>query len=157
MKALSLWQPWASAVALGSKRIETRAWSTNYRGPLAIHAAKRCVMDELDSYQRDPSWAAALGIVPARPSGAEESLKVLPFGCVVAVCDLVDCVLTESLPTLFDEGIDIDIDYGGWTERQMGDFTPGRFAWILVNVRKLALPLPLRGAQGLFTIPDINI
>ena len=35
MKAISLWQPWASAVALGSKRVETRSWSTSYRGPLA--------------------------------------------------------------------------------------------------------------------------
>lgn len=41
MKALTLWQPWASLIALGVKTIETRGWSTNYRGPLAIHAAKR--------------------------------------------------------------------------------------------------------------------
>lgn len=41
MKALTLWQPWASLVALGAKRIETRSWSTTYRGPLAIHAAAR--------------------------------------------------------------------------------------------------------------------
>ena len=36
MKALSLYQPWATAIALGSKRIETRGWPTSYRGPLAI-------------------------------------------------------------------------------------------------------------------------
>ena len=42
MKALTLYQPWASLVALGVKTIETRSWSTPYRGPLAIHAgAKR--------------------------------------------------------------------------------------------------------------------
>src|SRR5690348_17556570 len=40
MKALTLTQPWASLVAIGAKRIETRSWSTSYRGPLAIHAAK---------------------------------------------------------------------------------------------------------------------
>lgn len=40
MKALSLTQPWASLVAVGAKRIETRSWRTSYRGPLAIHAAK---------------------------------------------------------------------------------------------------------------------
>ncbi len=41
MKALSLWQPWASLIALGVKTIETRSWATNYRGPLAIHAGLR--------------------------------------------------------------------------------------------------------------------
>lgn len=40
MKALSLTQPWATLVATGAKQIETRSWSTKYRGPLYIHAAK---------------------------------------------------------------------------------------------------------------------
>lgn len=34
MKALTLWQPWASLVALSEKTIETRCWSTKYRGEL---------------------------------------------------------------------------------------------------------------------------
>ncbi len=41
MKAITLWQPWASLVAIGAKTIETRSWATSYRGPLAIHAAAR--------------------------------------------------------------------------------------------------------------------
>ncbi|TRU31740.1 MAG: ASCH domain-containing protein [Microcystis aeruginosa Ma_QC_B_20070730_S2] len=41
MKAISLWQPWASLVANGLKLYETRGWPTKYRGVLAIHAAKR--------------------------------------------------------------------------------------------------------------------
>lgn len=41
VRALTLWQPWASLVAVGAKTIETRGWSTDYRGPLLIHAAKR--------------------------------------------------------------------------------------------------------------------
>lgn len=41
MKALTLHQPWASLIAAGVKTIETRSWSTRYRGPLAVHAGKR--------------------------------------------------------------------------------------------------------------------
>jgi hypothetical protein len=41
MRAISLWQPWASAIALRLKSNETRGWATTYRGPLAIHAALR--------------------------------------------------------------------------------------------------------------------
>lgn len=40
IKALSIWQPWASLVAAGVKRHETRHRATSYRGPVAIHAAK---------------------------------------------------------------------------------------------------------------------
>lgn len=41
MKALSLWQPWASLIYDGRKEIETRHWPMLYRGPLAIHAAMK--------------------------------------------------------------------------------------------------------------------
>ena len=41
MLALSLWQPWASLIADGRKKIETRHWPLHYRGPLAIHAAMK--------------------------------------------------------------------------------------------------------------------
>jgi activating signal cointegrator 1 len=45
MKALSLWQPWASLIYDGRKTIETRHWEMLYRGPLAIHAAKHVERD----------------------------------------------------------------------------------------------------------------
>src|SRR3546814_21127441 len=62
VKAISLWQPWASAIALGHKSIETRHWPTKYRGELAIHAAKRFGPDEREfaSIHRAP------GRLPAR-------------------------------------------------------------------------------------------
>lgn len=40
MKALSVMQPWANLIASGEKTIETRKWSTKYRGPLLIVSAK---------------------------------------------------------------------------------------------------------------------
>ena len=39
MKALTIIQPWATLLAAGKKRIETRSWKTNYRGEILIHAA----------------------------------------------------------------------------------------------------------------------
>lgn len=41
MKALTLYEPWASLIKLGRKTIETRSWGTSYRGPLAIHAGEK--------------------------------------------------------------------------------------------------------------------
>jgi len=41
MKAITLHQPWASLVAQDIKTIESRSWTTSYRGLLVIHASKR--------------------------------------------------------------------------------------------------------------------
>jgi hypothetical protein len=70
VKALTIRQPHASLVAIGVKTIETRKWSINWRGKLAIHSAMH------------------------KPRGWDESL---PLGVVLAVCDLVGCVPIEEL------------------------------------------------------------
>lgn len=40
MRALTVCQPWAWAIAAGQKRVENRSWSTGYRGPVLIHAGR---------------------------------------------------------------------------------------------------------------------
>ncbi len=40
VKAISVKQPWANMVASGEKTIETRTWSTDYRGELLIVSSK---------------------------------------------------------------------------------------------------------------------
>lgn len=40
IRGFTVTQPWATSIALGHKRIETRSWHTRYRGLIAIHAAK---------------------------------------------------------------------------------------------------------------------
>lgn len=157
MRAISLWQPWASAVALGSKRIETRHWPTDYRGPLAIHAAKRKVLGELIHYGAFWNWQGALRGTGASFGGPRLD-EVLPFGAVIAVATLADCRPTESFTVgeldthRYPEG-----DNGhlyAWTERQMGNFEPGRFGWVLTDVKLLPEPIPFIGRQGFFTVPD---
>lgn len=41
MKGLSIKEPFASLIADGRKTIETRTWSTHYRGPLLICASSK--------------------------------------------------------------------------------------------------------------------
>lgn len=41
MKALSIKQPWANMIMNGQKTIETRTWSTIYRGRLAIVSSRQ--------------------------------------------------------------------------------------------------------------------
>jgi len=131
MKAISLWQPWASAIALGHKRIETRGWSTRYRGPLAIHAAKRWATEERDMARM---FETRYGM---------EGLSDPPRGCVVAVADLVSVRPTDHL-----------METIGDAEKMLGNYGPGRFGFMLENVRQLDDPLPYRGMQGFFEVPD---
>ena len=127
MKALTLTQPWATAIAVGVKSVETRSWSTRYRGPLAIHAAKGMDVDAfaMAAYLRD---LRLLDIPVAR----------LPRGAVVARCTLVDVVPVRHIAALTTE------------ERLLGDYSEGRFAWILEDAEAFPEPIPARGALGLW-------
>jgi activating signal cointegrator 1 len=141
VKLLSLWEPWATLMALGAKRIETRGWPTSYRGWLAIHASKgglskRNLADCLD----DPAFRLALG--------GEE----LSPGCIVAVVRLVDCCPMEDrgcLPGVFSDYPEMDTPQ----EREFGDFNEGRWAWVTERAFRLPKPIPFRGMQGLVDVP----
>lgn len=137
MLALTLWQPWASLIAWGEKRYETRSWATGYRGPIAIHAAKK--------WSDDQEWTAfALGPIRdvCERNGAHFDAGTrghsLPLGSVVATAKLSACVPAESLADLSDD------------EREFGNFGPGRWAWRLDGVCALPDPIPARGAQGIW-------
>lgn len=73
MKAISLWQPWATLVAIDAKRFETRSWKTNYRGLLAIHAAKKFELVQKEYCLQDPFFAVL------KANGL--SVDNLPLGC----------------------------------------------------------------------------
>ena len=36
----------------------------------------------------------------------------------------------------------------------MGNYDLGRYVWIFKNVRALTEPIPFKGAQGFFNVPD---
>lgn len=49
IKALSIKEPWASAIFLLGKDVENRSWKTDYRGPLVIHAGKQVDLAALNA------------------------------------------------------------------------------------------------------------
>jgi hypothetical protein len=135
MRAISLWEPWGTAIAVGLKKIETRHWRTDYMGPIAIHCAK--TRDHWD-YIRDPEVRG-----PFEQAGIKTEAD-LSFGCIVAVC-----VLGKVLPT------EVWLRRGITTlEKALGNYEPQRFGWPFDNIRRLAKPVPFKGAQGFFNVPD---
>jgi hypothetical protein len=140
MKAITLTQPWATLVAKGFKRIETRSWHTNYRGPLVIHAAKSIPAWVGDWFLQNGYARAALAHCGVRQVS---DLKSLPRGAVIATCELVNVISVEGFRP-------------EPAERAFGDYGPGRFAWLLENVRAIVEPVECRGALGLWELSTLS-
>ena len=191
MKFLTTPQPHATLIAVGTQTVETRPFSTKYRGPLAIHAglAKPSgigkVGENFIARTKPGPW-----FIYQRPEvgGPMTEVYPLPLGALVAVCDLVDVVPIASHDTCVQypapgsryfetssgplelyqwnpepggcsdiagwQSIGHEFVDGGERGDQLpyGDFTPGRFAWILGNVRPIE-PVPMKGTQGLRDLP----
>ena len=66
--------------------------------------------------------------------------SIFPSGVILATAELLDCIkiTKEYIATLTAD------------ELVLGNYTLGRYAWKLVNVRKLPEPIPARGRQGLW-------
>lgn len=153
IKAISLWQPSASLIVIGAKRFETRSWATNYRGPILIHAAKKWTPDLRRMIREHPFTLALKGHVGDFKPGEFSRLSI-PLGCILGVADLCGCFrslgqLLSISPAILEDGTHIH-----QPELSFGDFYPGRFAWKLENVRRFETPIPFRGMQGIFNVPD---
>lgn len=120
MKAFTVYQPYAYAIVAGLKQYETRPRRTNVRGCVAVHAGK------------------AKDVLIPRPVGLiiPES-TVLHYGAVLGTVEIVDCIPVGDLINKLSE-----------QERLLGDYTPGRFAWVLKNPVMFDNPIPARGFQG---------
>lgn len=159
VKVITLTQPWASLVAIGAKKYETRDWQTPYRGPLLIHAAKG--LDGLKGVTKNPGitglyelctsdpffetlfvHGAELINGPERPREVFRKPEELPRGRIVAACDLVECIESPGWPP---PGCPTDEDaFGNWAK--------GRFGWELKNIR----PTPKIRYRGGQSIRDVD-
>ncbi len=140
MKALTIWQPWASLLLSGRKRYETRSWATSYRGPIAIHAAKRPVRQTIDALvaDRGDGWLTLdyFESLFMRPG----ELNQLPTGAIVGTAILTRCnLITEDFVAKLTP-----------MEIALGDFTLGRYAWEFHSMIPVDSPVLAKGMQGLW-------
>lgn len=143
MKILSLWQPWATLIAIGAKKIETRSWSTAYRGPIAIHAAKHWDAESLRTCGIEPFRSVLSG---SRNWGTER--PVCPLGAILCVVDLKHCIPTKAV------NLYLMPDEHAEHEWEFGNYDVGRYAWALSNLRPLREPISHKGGQGLRNLPS---
>ena len=148
MKAITLWQPYASLIVTGAKRIETRSWNTNVRGRVAIHAAQKRDAASLELMYSDPYFQEGLKEYDKCGRGKVWIADInATFGCVIGIVEIVD-----SYPI----DIFIGTKYDTPAERAFGDWTSGRWGWILKEPIMFDEPIPAKGSQGIWNWLGLN-
>lgn len=147
MKCLSIWQPHASLLVVPGrtrgtvyKKFETRSWPCPREivgTRVGIHAGrntKHLMMLRHQQYSSVRHFLEAL-------EDCGLKINALPRGAIVGTAVVIACHEAERIenPGAF------------------GDFGPGRFAFELADAYPLVAPVPWRGQQGFFCVPDDTI
>ena len=171
----SLTQPWASAIAHGAKRIETRDWQSGYRGWVAIHASRAFPPFAREACLEEPLRAALVraGLLACtmaewaawgdgqdswllRVDGKVAAMERLPRGAIVAVANLHH--VGEIRAAAPDRGpgavyVHPSEHCVGDAERAVGNYALGRYGWVFTGIQALAEPIPCKGALSLWPVP----
>ena len=150
MKAISLWQPWATLMAIGAKTIETRSWELRGKFPLVICSTAKWdkeILELLTAANRHPdlyhdSWSKILN---ALRSAGIATLGELPLGAALCIVQPIGSRRTEDVRDQISE-----------EERAFGDYRDERYGWMTDKgqLRMFKEPIPVKGKQGLWEFPD---
>ncbi|WP_439392361.1 hypothetical protein ACRQ5Q_22460 [Bradyrhizobium sp. PMVTL-01] len=157
MKALTIWQPWASLIMIGAKPHEFRGHAApsfvrNQRivihaGAIAVRPAE--IEDLLRRIEAEAAGTAAEGERTCLDLGKARELllkvrasfkyRLLPLGHALGTAVLGEPMLACDL---FRMNVS-DSDRGAFN-----------WAWPLTDIKPFEPPVPLKGAQGFF---DVNL
>lgn len=149
MKALTLWQPWATLVAEGVKPFEFRRWPAPkwvWDQRIAIHAGarpvKRAEIDELLAGLRlEQGCGTALVVEPAVELllRIQADPKCIPLSHVLCTAVIGKPVpAAEAVAKVYGENFKGDSNR---IDHQV-------FGWPVGKIHRLEPPVPERGAQG---------
>lgn len=138
MKVLTIQQPWASLIMLGTKTIETRSWDTKYRGPLLIHAAAGMPRLNMELCSKEPFKRYV------------SEWYMLPLGKILGKVMLSETCSSAYLKKCFRFNPEWFLPY----EQSFGDYSPNRYGWELTDVEVFKTPIPAKGQLGLWNFPD---
>jgi hypothetical protein len=157
MKVISLLQPWATLVVVGAKQIETRSWNTNFRGDILIHASKKFTRNQKALCLEAPF------------KNFIQDFSQLPLGAIIGKVTLMDTQPTDFYLTTPKSASRIDLVYW-WSgmpcigqeiiadhEKAFGDYSPGRYGWLLHTAVPFQKPIPAKGSLGLWEFPESKL
>ncbi|KGT75815.1 hypothetical protein MA20_32000 [Bradyrhizobium japonicum] len=180
MKAISLWQPWASLIAVGAKPFETRHWAPPREligKRIAIHAAKkvdkygRALAEDVCYGQEKHGGVELADKVSASIKNIPEHLlqtfgmALLPVGCIVctakldAAFQLGDQAQGTARPAASVVRRIVSRSFPDcFTVRydNFGDYKAGRWAWLLSDIAPIVPTGAVVGRQGFFEVGEIG-
>ena len=167
---LTLWEPWATLLVHGIKKIETRPNKTNWtidetspetgKGTYLIHSAQKWTRKQAELCMTEP-FSSALESIGISWKLAKSLLPIFPFGHIIGAIDIVECSEIIVVPDYYEENENgyfyetcsngvYDIVTIQQPELSFGDYREGRYAWITQNPRVLKTPIPYKGGQGYY-------
>lgn len=146
VRIITLWQPWATLLALGIKQNETRPRAANYapEDPVLIHAA--CA--------KDAGWRRACDLKTSvyhrcLDMAGIGSYNELPFGAIVGEFKVQEFVTSHGGYVRNSAYIGNDSVVSG-IEFLLGDYEKGRSIWLGTDHRQLAESVPYKNGQGYY-------
>lgn len=163
MKALTIWQPWASLIMAGAKPYEFRGWRAHRSligHRIVIHASARkivrrevlSIIERLDSddfnragtcLHRGPAMPILEAALAMTMRGADGSLA-LPLSA-----GLGTAILGEPR-----NGYDIAEEFGLPRVNDSDRDEHANWGWPLTNIEIWDGPIPMKGAQGFWNWPE---
>lgn len=142
MHAITIWQPWASLIMAGAKKVEWRGWACPrwiIGQRIAIHAGARPVRhgEVHDILQRLPTGETSLDPALTAELLATRPIKAWPLSSILGTA-----IIGAPIPAL------------DWVRQHAAGFLDSdridhsKFAWPLTGIERFEPPIPARGAQG---------
>jgi len=181
MKALTIWQPWATLIMVGAKPFEFRGWPATawlIGEEMAIHAgARKMKAEEIEDLierlndGRD-AWTTGLfkdKAMPVLERALRQATEKRPKAAVVS--DLFGAALPADLPPLEYESLPYSAGLGvvrigqpingndtaatfGHRINDSDRMKHSNWGWPMLDVRPFDQPFAIAGAQGLWDWPD---
>lgn len=169
MKALTVWQPWASLIIAGAKPYEFRGW----RPPrsmigqrIIIHAAARKIepvealglwntLAERDFDDEGRIFAAETCLHP------ELAMPILERACPASIFpDRTQLPMAAGIGTAVlgepRNGIDIAEEFGVPRANDSDRDQHANWGWPMLDIEPWDTIIPMRGAQGFWNWPDAS-
>lgn len=124
MKVITIKQPFATLIAEGLKEYEFRTWKTKYRGEILIHAGKSIDKKAMKKF--------------------EHLHLSYPTGCIIAKCELKDCIYIDEDMRSFLEKKD-SLVYSGVVRHPEWE----GYGFQLEAIQKIE-PIPLNGKLSIW-------
>jgi len=131
---LSLWQPWASLIIYGIKRVEGRPWYSDLRGKLWIASTVKAAEPEVVQMVEHEYKLSSVGHLPFPDSYPTSVL----LGCV----DVVDVVTQEIYTRKYSE---------------YNEENGSRYLFICKNPRKVKTPFRISGSHKLWKLEESEL